>query len=310
MLPNTLKAHLFCSLAASALLGATAVSTANAAAVRAGFDTFDIGRCDDTCPSAENGGGDTVAASLGFTMNFFGTNYSSLSVNNNGNVTFAGTNTDFTPNDLTGPTSNPIIAPFFADVDTRDPGSSTVTYGTGTVDGRDAFGVNWLDVGYWTMQSDLLNSFQLVIIDRSDLGAGFVDIEFNYDSILWEAGDFSGADGCADGEGDSAYVGYSAGSGDAGTFAQLAGSGTPGALVDEGSSCVLGDNSATALTSNSLNSDVMGRYVFQVRADGVIEEPVEDDSTSENDIPEPTTMALFGVGLLGLGAMRRRSRRG
>ncbi|MCK7490429.1 MAG: hypothetical protein MZW92_00415 [Comamonadaceae bacterium] len=43
-----------------------------------------------------------------------------------------------------GPTTNnfPIIAPFFADVDTRNLASGVVQYGTASLGGRNVFGVN------------------------------------------------------------------------------------------------------------------------------------------------------------------------
>ena len=59
-----------------------------------------------------------------------------------GNVTFDSSLSSFTPFDLTS-TGRQIIAPFFADVDTRRAGDA-VTYGTGTYEGQDAFGVNQL----------------------------------------------------------------------------------------------------------------------------------------------------------------------
>lgn len=92
-------------------------------------------------------------------------------------------------------TSAPIIAPFWADADTTitppdHPDPWTVTYGPGTVDGEDAFGVNWVDVGYYAGNVDKLNSSQLVLIDRSsDGGTGDFDIEFNYNQIAWDEGD-------------------------------------------------------------------------------------------------------------------------
>ena len=33
------------------------------------------------------------------------------------------------------------------------------------------------------------NTFQMLIIDRTDRAAGHFDIEFNYQHILWETGD-------------------------------------------------------------------------------------------------------------------------
>ena len=107
---------------------------ANAVAVRMG-GLF----TDNTLPA--NDDGSTTAIPLGFTANFFGVRFTQAFVNNNGNITFDAPLSGFTPFSLTN-TSRQIIAPFFADVDTRGTGSDRVTYGTETVDGRPAFRVN------------------------------------------------------------------------------------------------------------------------------------------------------------------------
>lgn len=72
-----------------------------------------------------------------------------------------------------------------------------MTYGQGLVDGRKAFGINWTNVGYFWKATNKLNSFQLVIIDRScTFESGDFDVEFNYNQILWEEGiDSGGIDG-------------------------------------------------------------------------------------------------------------------
>jgi hypothetical protein len=194
----------------------------------------------------------TDLVSLGFSANFFGTTYTGLYVNNNGNVTFDTGLSTYTPFGLTSNIGTPIIAPFFADVDTR--AGNAVTYGTGTYEGHNAFGVNWIDVGYYGEHTDKLNSFQLILIDRSDIASGDFDIMFNYDQIQWETGDAS--DGSGGLGGSSAHVGYSNGSGDSGTYYEFNGSGVNGALLDGGSD---------ALISNS-NVGVDGRYVFEVRS--------------------------------------------
>ena len=85
---------------------------------------------------AANDDGSTGLVSLGgFTINFFGTNYTDLYVNNNGNVTFNAALATFTPFGIPGG-GIPIIAPFFADVDTRGAGSGLVHYGTDTYLGQ------------------------------------------------------------------------------------------------------------------------------------------------------------------------------
>lgn len=212
-------------------------------AIRAGFDT-------NTLPA--NDDGSTGAVALGFPINFFGTTYSSLFINNNGNLTFDSPLAEFTPFDLTA-TNRVMIAPFFADVDTRI--GNVVTYGTGTVGGRPAFGVNWPGVGCFDQNTSVLDDFQAVLIDRSDVGPGDFDIEFNYDSIQWETGQASGGDALCQG-GTSARVGFSNGTGQPDTSFELQGSGIPGSFLD---------SSPTGLANNHVNSDVLGRYLFPVR---------------------------------------------
>ena len=249
---------------------------AQAAAVRSGLFTGNtLTRNDD---------GSTGLVNIGFNTNFYGTNYSQLFVNNNGNVTFNGSLSTFTPFGITT-APVPIIAPFFADVDTRNSASGVVTYGIDTVNGRSAFGVNWLNVGYYSGRADKLNSFQLVFVDRSDIAPGDFDIEFNYDGIQWETGEASGGTGGLGGA--SARVGFSNGDTvNPPIFFELPGSGVNGAFLDGGSN---------SLVANRLNSDVDGRYLFSVRSGSVI--PAE---------PIPTPALLPGLVGLGVGILRKR----
>jgi hypothetical protein len=226
---------------------ATSVPEAEAVgpnAVRAGFNDHTLPRNDDQS---------TAQVPVGFPLNFFGQEYSNVYVNNNGNITFDDPMWIFTPFGLSG-TQTKIIAPFFADVDTRAAGTDPVTYsyGASSVDGHDAFGVNWVNVGYFYQHADKLNSFQLVLIDRSDIRPGDFDIEFNYDQILWETGDAS--DGHNGLGGYSAVAGFSNGTG--ATY-ELPGSLVNGAFLDS--------NTQTGLVHNSMNSPQLGRYLFQVR---------------------------------------------
>ncbi|HFE47835.1 MAG TPA: PEP-CTERM sorting domain-containing protein, partial [Chromatiaceae bacterium] len=85
----------------------------------------------------------------------------------------------------------------------------------------------------------------------------------------------------------SARAGYSNGTGNAGTFFELAGSAINGAFLDGG---------PNALISNSLNSNINGRYIFEAR-NGIIAPPM----------PEPAILALFAVGLASIGYRRKKA---
>jgi hypothetical protein len=213
-------------------------------ATRFGFDA-------NTLPGNDDGSSGQVP--LGFGANFFGQTFTSAFVNNNGNLTFDEALSEFTPFDLTT-THRAIVAPFFADVDTST--GNVARYGTGTVDGHRAFGVTWPKVGCFDQVTSVLNDFQVLLIDRGDIGSGDFDIEFNYNQIQWESGQVSGGDDRCQG-GSAARVGFSKGTAEPGTFFELPGSGVPGAFLDS--------NRATGLVHGNRNSAKLGRYVFPVR---------------------------------------------
>lgn len=229
---------------------------AQAAVLRPGFETLELARNDD---------GSTGAVDIGFPANLFGTEYLDVYVNNNGNITFDSALSTFTPFSLTS-TARVIVAPFFADVDTRATtnGAQPTRYGQGTVGTRPAFGATWRNVGYYSQHTEHLNTFQVVLIDRSDTGGGNFDIEFNYEAITWETGTASGGDKNGRG-GSSARVGYSKGTGEANTFFEFPGSGVPGSFLGGG------------LTGTSRNSGVNGRHVFSVRNGAVTDTDTDGD---------------------------------
>jgi hypothetical protein len=260
------------------------------AAIVPGFNTTSDGRNDDGTYTtggcnidAPGGFCSGTPVPIGFNINFFGVNSDSLYINTNGNVTFDAPLSTFTPFSLDDALRQ-IIAPFFADVDTRNPSGGVVTFGNGTFDGRNAFGVNWINVGYFDQHVDKTNSFQLLLVDRSNTGAGNFDIIFNFDRILWETSDASfGNNGLG---GLSARAGFSNGTGAPGDSLELLGSGIPGSFLDDG---------PNALNTHSLNSDVAGRYIFNAREGNV------------TVVPEPGTFALLAVGSV-LVLLRRRAR--
>ncbi len=278
------KASFYATIAAASI--AVSASALSASPIRLGFDANDLGATDDGSSSLTN---------LGFSIDFFGNAQSGLYVNNNGNVTFGAALGQYSPSPI-DQMGRQIIAPFFADVDTGNAGiGDTVTYGQGTADGRDAFGVNWIDVNYYNnfAYTDQLNSFQLVLIERSDTGAGNFDIEFNYASILWEAGVASGGNLEGIG-GNSARAGFSAGTSAAGSYIELDGSAENGAFINGG---------IHALAENS-NIGVTGRYLFSIR-DGEIE-GTSGPEIIPNPLPAGLPLMLGGIGLL---AIARRSRK-
>ncbi|MFA5983750.1 MAG: nidogen-like domain-containing protein [Methylococcaceae bacterium] len=242
-------------------------------AIRSGFDSNTLAANDDRSSGL---------VPLGFSINFFGNGFNQGYVNNNGNMTFDSPLGTFTPFGLTA-TQRQIIAPFFADVDTRVDGSNPVTYGQGTVGSRPAFAVNWINVACFSTVNGGYNTFQMVLIDRSDIGAGDFDIEFNYGSIVWETGRASGGDATCQG-GNPVRIGYSNGSSN--SF-ELSGSGVSGTFLDS--------NTVTGLIYNSRNSLQDGRYLFEVRNGNA---PVGHNLSGTvfgNEITNPLESALVQV---------------
>ena len=246
----------------------------------------------DYAPTVFPGNDDSSVGpvNIGFTVDYYGLTTSTLFVNNNGNVTFTSSLGTFTPFDLTS-TATPIIAPFFADVDTRGAASGLVNYGNGTVNGRPAFLVNWPTVGYFPSATDKLNTFQLVIINRSDRNPSDFDFEFNYAQIQWETGSASGGTGGLGGN--SARAGFSNGSGDPGTFFEIAGSALPGSFLDT--------NAVTGLI-NASNIGVPGRFLFIVQNGIVVIGPNPDSQDASLPLPRIGVAAMMGNGWSALDA--------
>jgi len=241
------------------------------------------GNASPPCPGPSGEAGPTTVP-IGFNINFFGSEFNSAYVNNNGNITFSAPLPQYTPSDLTT-FGSPIIAPFFADADTRGAGSALVNFGTGTLNGQKVFVVNWPGVGCYDSISSVLNNFQLILIDRPDRGTSALgddfDMEFNYNSVQWDTGTASTGDAScqnASTAGDSAFVGYGNGTTTAGDSFDLPGSGIDNSFLDS--------NATTGLISNDLNSTTLGRYIFTV-------------NNGQPTQPSSLTTALSGAGQTG-----------
>ncbi|WP_212365878.1 cadherin-like domain-containing protein [Bradyrhizobium jicamae] len=173
-------------------------------------------------------------------INFFGHDYTSLYINNNGNISFGSSISQYTPSQIGQGINFPIIAPFWADVDTR--GHGHVYYDLDTADG--VMTITWDEVGYYSYGTNKLNSFQLVLINEGD---GNFDIEYRFGDIEWTTGSASGGSNGLGGT--PARVGYSAGDGV--HYFELPQSGNQNALLD--------------LENTTGNTGIAGVDYFEVR---------------------------------------------
>ncbi len=154
-----------------------------------------------------NDDGSSPNITLPFNFCFYGQNVNTVYINNNGNVSFGASYGTFSSNPFPDPTFI-MVAPFWADVDTRAPGSGVVYYRLTST----SLIVRWQTVGYYANYDDKLNDFQLIITDGSDpiLPAGN-NVSFCYGDMQWTTGDASsGVNGFG---GNPATVGVNRGNG-------------------------------------------------------------------------------------------------
>ena len=135
-----------------------------------------------------NDDGSLGPLALPFGFNLFGTVYNQIWINNNGNITFTGPVSAFTASGF--PTTTAMVAPFWADVDTRI--GATVKYKISPTNVI----VTWPGVGYYNQQTNLLNTFQLIISNGNDALIGIGNnVAFNYGDMQWTTGSASGGVG-------------------------------------------------------------------------------------------------------------------
>ncbi len=144
---------------------------------------------------------------LPFSFSFYGATYDSLYINNNGNISFNMPYNTFTAFTFPDPSFN-MIAPFWADVDTRAVNGGNVWYKLNP----HSLVVVWDHVGYFSMMDDKLNTFQVIISDGLDtiVPAGN-NVSFCYGDMQWTTGSASG--GINGFNGSPATVGVNIGNG-------------------------------------------------------------------------------------------------
>jgi hypothetical protein len=183
-----------------------------------------FGEADPDDPEQRNDDDVTQAIDVGFEFEFYGQTYTSIHVNNNGNITLGGPQSEFTPTGFPSEEYT-MVAPFWADVDTRNEQSGIVYR---RIDNNQVI-VTFNEVGYFVENADKLNTFQ-VIISNGD-GASVPDgktICFSYADMQWTTGDAS--------EGEDGFGGVPAtagvNKGDGSTYAQIGRFDQPGDSYD------------------------------------------------------------------------------
>ncbi len=213
------------------------------------------------------------AVGLPYSINYFGSTYNSIFVNNNGNATFGAGTGDYSPSPLNTQNTQPMIAPYWTDLDSRsDPlGSIAANTGGSGVYFRQVSPtevvMTWDRLGYYSTNYSGRAQFQLVLRDpNSVIPAGEGAIGFFYDGVT------SGTDG------HTVQVGFGDGL----------------AAINTGEISLFGNSSSTV--SQQVNGQ---HFWFGLSGEG---EPIE----TPQGVPEPATMLLLGLGLIGVAGIRRK----
>eukprot|EP00913_Durusdinium_trenchii_P021281 g19994.t1 len=232
------------------------------------FRDFLIGFGENVVPRNDDGSVQyDISSIFAGGLNFGGQNYTSIYVNTNGSISFANGISQYTPTGITAG-STPMIAPFWADVDTRTDGApdSSPIY-VDLDDVNKVMTITWSQVGYFSTHADVTNSFQLQLYDR---GNGNFDVVFRYQDINWTTGDASGGSGGLGGQ--PGRAGFTQGNGSA--YFELPQAGDQSALLN--------------LESTAGNTGVPGLWSFAIR-NGNFEGDITFASGSFSD------PGLFGV---------------
>jgi gliding motility-associated-like protein len=134
----------------------------------------------------------TPAIQLPFEFELYGIVYDSFFLNSKGSVSFGGYTIDWTPEEFPVTTDEVAqIAGFWADSDYTTSGE--IYY---KVTQEEVF-INFVDVGYYNDNTDLLNSYQIVITsDDSGALPDGANTQMCYLDMNWAHGDVGGSGGC------------------------------------------------------------------------------------------------------------------
>ncbi len=226
--------------------------------------------CDDCWVGASGVYANQAGIPIGFDINFFGTTYSQIFINSNGSVTFDKGSSNYNEplNDVLNGAVG--LAPFAVDLDNRDlkfnlePWRETrhadfFYWGRTTYQGKQAFVVTWMNMQIYPARTNTndFNAFQVIILDN---GSGDADYIINFGSLQDSKNNagysVSGEQGVRLASGFGTRT-------DAGTlYASL--QDETGYLYNGAPSATALDGGANALNQASLNSDVPGRFIFQM----------------------------------------------
>jgi hypothetical protein len=207
---------------------------------------------------------------LGFSLAFFGNTYTQYYANNNGNISFGNGIAAFTPSGPQGATQ-PIISPFFADVDTRNAASGLMYVRS---DIPNELIVTWDQVGYYDTNADKLDSFQLVLRGPNYVvPSGEGQVGFFYKGMNWETGDASGGSGGFGGT--PAAVGF--------------GDGLSNGYILQGS------------TLNGISGIVNNKYIWFNLTNGGVTPVSSSPSSAAVPAVSPWGLVVLGLGILGIG---------
>ncbi|MCZ7558439.1 MAG: T9SS type A sorting domain-containing protein [Bacteroidia bacterium] len=137
-----------------------------------------------------NDDGSLGPIALPFTFNLYGTGYTSVWINTNGNLTFTGPVGSFVPANM--PVAIPMVAGFWADIDTRNTACGQIWYKLEAT----RLVVLWENVGRFSNDCSLQNTFQIMIGTCSDpvIGAG-KNVKFAYGDMQWGSSSSDGFSG-------------------------------------------------------------------------------------------------------------------